>query len=96
MLAKVFLINVPPAFTIAKMKGWLQRFSIDSICSISSHEGTCIQIETNALPEANKIACVLESIYIGNGPLNVVRGDTEEGHGVLHFFPGGALTREGP
>jgi hypothetical protein len=72
------------------MRGWLDRFSISSISSMSSDGGTCIQIETSARAEADKIACVLESIYIGNGPLNVVRGDTEEGSRPSAFLYRGA------
>jgi hypothetical protein len=86
MLAKVFLVDVPPPFTISKLKGWLDKFSISSISSTLSREGLCIQIETSALPEANKIACALESIYIASGPLNVIRGDTDV-HALLQFFP---------
>jgi len=60
MLARVFLVDVPPAFSLLKMRGWLDRFSISSISSVSSDDGTCIQIETSARAEADKIACVLD------------------------------------
>jgi hypothetical protein len=86
MPAKVFLVDVPSAFTIRALRRWLHRFSVSSISSIRSFEGLCLQIETDALPEANKIACTLESVYLGNGPLNVIRGDTDEGHALSHFF----------
>ena len=94
MLAKVFLVDVPPAFTMGKLRGWLDRFSVSSISSMLSREGLCIQIETSALPEANKIACALESVYVGNGPLNVIRGDTDEGHALMRFFPEVVESRE--
>ena len=87
MPAKVFLVNVPPLFSISKLRGWLDTFSIASISSRLRREGLCVQIETSALPEANKIACVLESIYIGRGPLTVIRGGTEEGNALQRFFP---------
>jgi hypothetical protein len=87
MPAKVFLLDVPPLLTISKLRGWLDRFSIASISSRLRREGLCIQIETSALLEANKIACVLESIYMGCGPLTVVRGGTKEGNALQRFFP---------
>ena len=59
-----------------------------------SREGLCIQIETSALLEANKIACALESVYVGSGPLNVIRGDTDEGHALMRFFPEVVESRE--
>jgi hypothetical protein len=86
MPAKVFLVDVPSAFTILALRRWLNRFWISSISSIRSPEGLCVQIETDALPEANKIACTLESVYLGNGPLNVIRGDTDEGHALTQIF----------
>ena len=96
MLARVFLVDVPPSFSLGKMKEWLDRFSISSISSISCMSERAYRLKQALCRKRTNRLRPKINIYGQRIPLNVVRGDTEEGHGLQRFFSGGTLSGECP